>query len=145
MHGKAMNIGANRRRRLILSPALAVLLWAGSAFSMERFAALSMIESGDDDFARGQEAEISRYQIRREAWLATTNLPVSQATNPVVALGVAQAIAQKRCGKFEKEHGRPPTDFEFYVLWNAPGQIGRPTSAVRERATRFVNLVEKKD
>jgi hypothetical protein len=91
------------------------------------------------------DSEVSRFQIQRDAWLAVTNLPVSQATNAAVALNVAQTIAAKRCGKFEKEHGRPPTDFEFYVLWNAPRQVDKPSRAVRERAERFVNLVQKKD
>jgi len=50
-----------------------------------------------------------------------TNAPISQATNAVVALAVAQAIARERCQAFEALHGCPATDFEFYVLWNAPG------------------------
>ncbi len=104
-----------------------------------------MIESGDDDFAHGQHTEVSRYQIRRELWLATTNAPINQATNPAVALAVAQAITAKRCQLFEARYGRAPTDFEFYILWNAPTQIDNPSRAARARATRFVNLMEKKD
>ena len=118
---------------------------AEKAFSMERFAALSMIESGDDDFARGQHTEVSRYQIRREVWLQTTNVPISEATNPAVALAVAQTVAAKRCQDFTAKHGRPPTDFEFYVLWNSPLQVDNPSRIVRARATRFVNLMEKKE
>jgi hypothetical protein len=121
------------------------MLWAGSAPAMDRFDALSMIESGNNDFARGKNAEVSRFQIRREVWLQTTNIPISQATNAAVALGVAQAIAAKRCQAFESRHGRPPTDFEFYVLWNAPAQMENPSPAVRARAQRFVNLVQKQD
>jgi len=124
---------------------LACLFWAGSAFSMDRFAALSMIESGDDDFAHGRHTEVSRFQIRREVWLQTTNAPISEATNAVVARAVAEMIAAKRCQDFEKKRGRAPTDFEFYILWNAPMQVDNPSWAVRARATRFVNLVQKKD
>jgi hypothetical protein len=112
---------------------------------MDRFDALSMIESGNNDFARGKDREISRFQIRREVWQQTTNAPISQATNASMALGVAQAIAAKRCQEFEKQHGRPPTDFEFYILWNAPAQLENPSPAVRARAVRFVNLVQKND
>jgi hypothetical protein len=149
MHGRAVFVEVNRVNRIIrfirLSFFLSCLLWAGGALAMDRFTALSMIESGDDDFARGQLTEVSRYQIRRELWLVTTNVPISQATNPAVALAVAQVIAAKRCQLFEAKYGRAPTDFEFYILWNAPSQIDNPRQAVRARATRFVNLVERKD
>ena len=120
-------------------------LWAANASAMERFAALSMIESGDDDFAHGMYTEVSRFQIRSEVWQQTTNTPISEATNAAVALAVAQVIAQKRCQAFEKSFGRAPTDFEFYVLWNSPAQINNPGRVVRERAQRFVNLVQKTD
>jgi hypothetical protein len=148
MHDKAVSIGlkrVNRRIRFILpAVVLAGLLVAGRAVAMDRFAALSMIESGDDDFARGHDAEVSRFQIRREVWLQATNLPISQATNAVVALAVAQAIAGERCQTFARQHGRPATDFEFYVLWNSPEQVNHPAPAVRERAARFENLVQQK-
>lgn len=128
-----------------LSLVLSSLLWAGSAAAMDRFAALSMIESGDDDFAFGQHTEVSRFQIQREVWLQATNAPITESTNAAVALAVAQAIAAERCKIFEAKHGRPATDFEFYVLWNSPAQINHPSPAVRERAQRFENLVQKKD
>ena len=122
---------------------LSGLLWAGGAFAMDRFAALSMIESGDDDWARGGDAEVSRFQIRREVWLQTTNTPLSEATNAVVARAVAGMITARRCQRFEQQHGRTPSDFEFYVLWNSPAQVNHPSRAVSERAGRFVNLVNK--
>jgi hypothetical protein len=121
------------------------LFWAGGALAMDRFAALSMIESGNDDFAHGRHTEISRFQIQREVWLQATNAPVGSATNAAVARAVAEMIAAKRCQDFEKKRGRAPTDFEFYVLWNAPAQVDKPVPAVRARAERFANLVEKKD
>ena len=116
-----------------------------SAFGMDRFAALSMIESGDNDFANGQHTEVSRYQIRREVWLQATNAPIELATNAAVALDVARAIAEKRCRDFEAKHDRLPTDFEFYVLWNSPMQVDNPSGVVRARAQRFVNLMGKMD
>lgn len=124
---------------------LSGLLWAGSAAAMDRFAALSMIESGDGDLAHGQHTEVSRFQIQREVWLQATNAPITDSTNAAVALAVAQLIAAERCKIFEAKHGRPATDFEFYVLWNSPAQINRPGRVVSERAQRFENLVQKKD
>ena len=62
-----------------------------------------------------------------------------------VALAAARQIMHDRCAGFEREHNRRPTDFEFYVLWNAPAQVERPRKAVRERAERFCRLVSRDD
>ena len=87
--------------------------------------------------------EVSRYQIQRAVWqrYASTN---ADWTKPEDALVVAKAIMKERCDAFEKSHGRPPTDFEFYVLWNAPKQVEAPSQAVTRRAKRFCNLLEVK-
>ena len=144
------DLGANNGKQLnrIFRYAQLCLCFCGgtmleNAWGMDRFAALSMIESGDDDFAQGKHAEVSRFQIRSEVWLQTTNLPIEQATNLAVALAVAEAVAEKRCHEFETKHGRAPTDFEFYILWNSPKQVDDPRRTVRARARRFVNLVER--
>ena len=50
---------------------------------------------------------------------------------------------QARVEQFQQTHGRSPTDFEFYVLWNAPAEVDHPVPCVAERARRFVNLVER--
>ncbi len=121
--------------------ALALMLIVQSAVAMDRFAALSMIESGDDDTARGEDGEVSRFQIRREAWCQITNAPISEASDPKVAVAVARELAAARCHAFEREYGRPPTDVEFYILWNAPSEIAHPKAPVLERAERFANLV----
>jgi hypothetical protein len=123
---------------------LALVVLAQSAFAMDRFAALSMIESGNDDSARGPLGEVSRFQIQRDVWCQTTNAPISQASDPKVAEAVARTLAGARCREFEHQHGRPPTDVEFYILWNAPAQIGYPGGSVMERAKRFANLVAQK-
>jgi hypothetical protein len=123
---------------------LALVVLAQSTFAMDRFAALSMIESGNDDFARGPLGEVSRFQIQRDLWCQITNAPISQASDPKVAEAVARSLAGSRCQEFERLHGRPPTDVEFYILWNAPAQIGHPGSSVQERAKRFANLVAQK-
>ena len=143
MRGKSMAMDVKRANTLQFALIVSWLLCAGRVFALDRFAALSMIESGDDDFARGQHAEVSRFQIRSEVWCQATNAPISQATNAVVALAVAQAVARERCQVFETQHGRSATDFEFYVLWNAPAHVDNPGRVVRERAERFVNLVER--
>ena len=104
---------------------------------MDRWAALSMIESGNNDRAVGAVGEVSRFQIRPELW------PGGNPENPQEALTVAQKTMQSRVDHFLRRHNRQPTDFEFYVLWNAPWQAGRhPSSTVKERAQRFVNLVQ---
>jgi hypothetical protein len=108
--------------------------------AVDRWSALSQIESGDDDHAVGAVGEISRYQIRPEVWqrYASTN---ADWTNPDDALGVARQVMQERCAAFERAVHRPPTDSEFYILWNAPAQVQRPCKVVLDRAERFCNLL----
>ena len=109
---------------------------------MDRWAALSQIESGDNDKAVGKKGEISRYQILPHVWAAFA-AENADWENPKEALAVAKVAMKKRCADFEQTFHRTPTDFEFYVLWNAPAQIERPGSVVTERAKRFCNLLEK--
>lgn len=115
---------------------IAACAMVSSAHAMNRWAALSMIESGDDDQAIGSVGEVSRYQIRPNLW------PGGNPENAHLALGVAQNIMQARVSKFKQTHGRVPTDFEFYVLWNAPEQVNHPRRVVAKRAERFANLVQ---
>src|SRR5664280_1097137 len=87
-------------------------LWLGSpAFAMDRWAALSMIESGDNDHAVGPGGEVSRFQIRRELW------PGGNPQDAHDAQSAAQEIMLSRLEEFQRTHQRPATDFEFYVLW----------------------------
>jgi len=121
---------------------LAVLILTGlcvaaTAPAMDRWAALSMIESGDEDQAIGPGGEISRYQIRPELW------PGGDPQNTQIALAAAQKIMLTRIEEFKRSHQRMPTDFEFYVLWNAPWQADHPSAAVTERARRFSNLIQR--
>jgi hypothetical protein len=120
---------------------LAIVLLAGfglvaNASAMDRWSALSMIESGDDDRAVGPGGEISRFQIRQELW------PGGDPENVQVASAAAQEIMRPRLAGFQESHKRAATDFEFYVLWNAPWQADHPSKAVTERARRFANLVQ---
>ena len=122
-----------------------LLALAGKAGAMDRFTALSQIESGDNDYAIGQAGEISRYQIRRELWQQMTHLPLDQATNSAVAYHIAKSIALARSENFRQQYNRPPTDLEFYILWNAPGEIDHPSYRVRHRAELYANLVSAMD
>jgi hypothetical protein len=108
--------------------------------AMDRWSALSQIESGDNDHAVGAAGEVSRYQIKPEIWRRCAPAD-ADCTNPDSALSVARQAMQERCATFERTAHRPPTDTEFYILWNAPAQIQRPGKAVLGRAERFCNLV----
>jgi hypothetical protein len=111
-----------------------------SVSAMDRWDALSMIESGNNDHAIGRCGEISRYQIRRKLW------PGGNPCNKQTSLAAAKRIMAARIKEFEKTHyGRAPSDFEFYVLWNAPRQADHPDRVVSERARRFANLVKIDD
>jgi hypothetical protein len=123
-----------------LMKALAILWLVMICFTvpaMDRWSALSMIESGDDDMAVGPVGEVSRFQIRSELW------PGGNARNVQDALAAAREIMKPRLEEFVKSHKRPATDFEFYVLWNAPWEVDHPSKAVTERARRFSNLVRR--
>jgi len=111
---------------------------------MDRWSALSQIESGDNDKAVGRMGEISRYQILPNVWDSFAPEKANWE-NPKEALHVAKEAMKKRCADFERTFHRAPTDFEFYVLWNAPAQIVRPGPVVSERAKRFCNLLSKDD
>ncbi len=114
---------------------LAACAFVSSARAMDRWSALSMIESGNNDRAVGSLGEISRYQIRPALW------PGGNPHDATEALAVARKIMQTRVAKFRLVHKRGPNDFEFYVLWNAPKEINHPARVVAERARRFANLV----
>jgi hypothetical protein len=119
---------------------LLVLILTGlclTAPAMDRWAALSMIESGDNDRAVGPGGEISRFQIRPELW------PGGNPQDTQIALTAAQQLMISRIEQFKQSHQRLPTDFEFYVLWNAPWQVDHPSAAVTERARRFSNLIQR--
>jgi hypothetical protein len=50
---------------------------------------------------------------------------------------------ERRVNQFRAAHHRDPSDFEFYVLWNAPAQVlvrGKISKVVAERAERYANL-----
>jgi len=110
------------------------------SFGMDRMTALSMLETGDNDTMVGRAGEISRYQVMKSEWKSVT--PSRNYTDPDLAKQVALKILEQRLQRFESIYKRPATDFEFYALWNAPGQAlnGRISRVVAERSQRFANL-----
>ncbi len=109
---------------------------------MDRLAALSMIESGNDDRMVGRAGEISRYQILKREWRSVTNS--TRYTDLATARAVTLTLIDRRIRAFEAKFNRPPTHFEFYGLWNAPSQVlnRRISPVVAERCRRYSNLCE---
>lgn len=110
------------------------------SFGMDRQSALSMLETGNNDRVVGRAGEVSRYQVLQSEWRTVTNS--TRYFDPKTATSVMQALIARRVQQFQAVHRREPTDFEFYVLWNAPAQAfrGRVSPVVAERAQRFSNL-----
>lgn len=112
------------------------------SFGMDRLAALSMIETGDNDRMVGRAGEISRYQILKREWSSVTNSV--RYADPQIAKAVALRLIERRVQAFQAAYNRPPTHFEFYGLWNAPSQVleNRVSRTVAERCRRYSNLCE---
>ena len=117
-----------------------ILLVPMVTMGMDRLSALSMLETANNDRMVGRAGEISRYQILKSEWRSVTSS--AQWTNPQVARQVTLKLIDQRLKQFRAKHRRDPSDFEFYVLWNAPAQVlhGKVSPVVAERATRFANL-----
>src|SRR5262245_3472569 len=125
-------------RILVLLLALCPMISSG----MDRLAALSMRETGDNDRMSGKAGEISRYQILKSEWRRVTNS--ASYADPETSKRVAQTLLVQRINAFQAVYQRPPNDFEIYGLWNAPGQVlrGRVSPVVAERCRRYANLCE---
>ena len=105
-----------------------------------------MIESGNNDWARGRAGEVSRYQLLPRVWRCYSRSIAYQ--DPEVSVRVARQHLNYLEGWFRSQAGRPATDFELYVLWNAgPTYFAKKAfraaavhPIIRDRARRFVNL-----
>ena len=114
-----------------------------------RLFALGAIETGNNDNEIGQAGEVSRYQIMPSVWKHYNHS--SYYDDPQVSRTVAQQHWSSLRASFMKKTGREPDNFDMYVLWNTcygyyasrSFQPGRLDPAVRDRAQRFVNLVER--
>jgi hypothetical protein len=113
--------------------------------------ALGMIETGNDDREIGGAGEVSRYQIKPSVWRQYS--PSHNYQNPAVSLEVARQYWSALYDRFKRQTRRSPSDFDMYVLWNAgfsfyasrgfnPANL---SAAERDRAQRYVNLVESGD
>lgn len=115
----------------------------------KRLFALGMIESGNDDRGVGPAGEVSRYQIQRSVWKSYSDSKEYQ--EPELARSVASQHWNYLVGYFSEKTGRAPTDADMYILWNtrfgyyaSKGFDSRFVSGtVRDRARRFVNLVNR--
>jgi len=113
--------------------------------------ALGMIETGNRDDEIGGAGEVSRYQIMPSVWRQYSHSQNYQ--NPDVSLTVAQKHWARLYVGFIKQAHREPTDFDMYVLWNTHYGYyaskgfnpNRLAASVRERAQRYVNLVQCRD
>lgn len=121
---------------------IALMLFPMLTVGADRWTALSMLETGDNDRAVGRAGEISRYQILKQEWRSVTTS--RRYTDASLAKEVAEELMRRRVAAFQKVYRRNPSDFEFYVLWNAPQQVlkRKVTPTVAERAQRYQNLCE---
>ena len=113
------------------------------------FFALGMIESGNDDRGIGPAGEVSRFQIHPAVWKSYSTS--TDYGNPEVSARVARQHWGFLTNYFRESAGREPTTFDMYVLWNTRfGHYARKgfeparlSAVVRDRAHRFVNLVNR--
>ena len=124
---------------------LLALLVPITSMGMDRLSALSMLETGNNDRMVGRAGEISRYQILKAEWKSVSDS--ARWADPQVSKDVAKMLIDRRVNQFRSIFKRDPSDFEFYVLWNAPSQVlrGKVSRVVAERATRFSNLCSRRD
>jgi hypothetical protein len=120
-----------------------ILFCCLSCSAMDRFEALSQIESGDCDTCLGASGEVSQYQILPLVWRQYTKLPLAAASNSLTARNVAICVMENRVWHFVKKQHRQPTDSEFYLLWHRPARVDHPRPVELERAQRFSNLCRR--
>lgn len=128
---------------LTLTILLLSTIWCSA---MDRWAALSMLESGDCDTCIGPGGEVSRYQITIDNWRSYVVLGTAQeAADPHLAKIVAQQIMFERIMRYEKTlyPMRAINTGEFALLWHCPARVKHPRPADLDYAQRFYNLVHK--
>jgi hypothetical protein len=138
----------NRKERGMWKTIL-VLLYGGSLSleaGMTKLQAISMVESGNNDYAIGKAGEISRYQIKPKVWKVYSKS--AAYTNTRISTYVAEQHLQSLQKQFKASTGREATDFDCYVMWNGGityysrihFSARAVKRAIRERAERYVNL-----
>ena len=106
-------------------PFILLLMAAVKLHALDRFAALSMIESGDNDLAHGRDGELSRYQFS-PGLIAEFQIDAARLDDPAYARQQAIKVMNLRCSGFEHQFHRAPTDVEFYLLWHRPNHVEHP-------------------
>ena len=110
---------------------------------------LSMLETGNNDYAVGTAGERSRWQIRKTTWRKYTKMSFDRAINPEIAAVVASAHVQYLRDKLTTAYGgREPSPAQLYCAWNMgltgfrrrQYLVSRCPAAVQERAERYANL-----
>lgn len=110
---------------------------------------LSMLETGNNDYAVGTAGERSRWQIRKTTWRKYTKVPFEYARNANIAAVVASAHVQYLRDKLTTAYGgREPSPAQLYCAWNMgltgfrrrQYLVSRCPTAVQERAERYANL-----
>jgi hypothetical protein len=110
---------------------------------------LSMLETGNNDYAVGSVGERSRWQIRETTWRKYTKISFGRAINPNIAAVVASAHVQYLRDKLTTAYGgREPSPAQLYCAWNMgltgfrrrQYLVSRCPAAVQERAERYANL-----
>jgi hypothetical protein len=129
---------------MIRVPFILLSMVAVRLHALDRFDALSMIESGDNDRAHGPDGELSRYQFS-PGLIAEFQIDATRLDDPAYARQQAIKVMNLRCSGFEHQFHRAPTDVEFYLLWHRPNHVEHPTGLELERAQRFANLVSRPD
>jgi hypothetical protein len=138
--------------------ALLILTLAVRCCGMDRFEALSQIESGDCDACVGRDGEVSRYQITKQEWWRVTSQRISviypdghlksfgdfSPTNQAEALEIAEDIMAHRESAQFWRYGKMANDVQWYLLWHRPARVNHPTPRERDRAQRFANLCSRK-
>lgn len=109
--------------------------------------ALGQVESGNNDYAWGAHAEISRYQIRPNLWRSITHS--NRYMDNKTAWSVAKTILIIRKGEFIHKMDRLPNPAELYALWNAPNTFRRRNynwrklpKTIKTRCEQFNNLYD---
>jgi len=100
-------------------------------------AALSLVETGNDDRVVGTRGELSRWQLMS---YVRKVYPGRDWSNPNAVRPVVITELTKRATHFRQHTHRWPTAAEYSLLWHCPNRVSRPSHDDRDYATRVVNL-----
>lgn len=111
--------------------------------------AISQIESGDNDKAKGRHGELSRYQIKRSVWKQHFPNEKDQRHIPAEAKRCAKAHLcwlELRLCLVTKTNNPKPRD--VYAAWNLGLEayarrdynFNKLPASIKQRADRFTNL-----